>query len=390
VFEDQENFEIRLLECARKHAGAAPVAASFDLHANLDPAIAQFADIVCGYKTYPHIDMYATGMRAMSLLYRAVLAEIRPVSQILPVDFVPTSFNMRTESGPMAQITQAAACEEQRQQFFDISAFGGFIYADSPHTGASISVCCDQKDAVSARNAAQQLVRLYRQLAPEFDVQLPDPGTVLSRLARAETARRIAVLEPSDNPFSGGVGDTPGLLKAVLEESAAVPAVFAFFCDPDLVQTAHSAGTGAVLDCQFGARLASFYGEPVKAKAVVETLTEGFFHNLGPMDTHLPVSLGATAVLRVNQVKIIITSRNVPVNDPGYFQLHGINLDSVDRFYVKAKNHFRAAFGNEFQKILEVETAGPAQADISSLPFRNIPAQRLGVGRKLAVRENLS
>ena len=40
---------------------------------------------------------------------------------------------------------------------------------------------------------------------------------------------------------------------------------------------------------------------------------------------------------------------------------------------VKAKNHFRAAFGDLFDPIVEVDTPGPAAADLHALPFRYLP-----------------
>jgi len=76
-------------------------------------------------------------------------------------------------------------------------------------------------------------------------------------------------------------------------------------------------------------------------------------------------------------VRIIVTSRNVPVNDPGYLALHGIDLQAPGLLFVKAKNHFRAAFGHQFDQILEVETPGPAQSDISTLEFKQVPPERL-------------
>ena len=132
--------ETHLVERIRAVVGDAVIAASFDLHANLDPRIGDLADIVVGYKNHPHVDMYDTGWKAMSLLHRAMVGEIKPRSLIRSAEFVPTSFNMRTDEGPMAETARQAARAEADHGFFDVSAFGGFPYGDSPHTGASITV----------------------------------------------------------------------------------------------------------------------------------------------------------------------------------------------------------------------------------------------------------
>ena len=61
--------------------------------------------------------------------------------------------------------------------------------------------------------------------------------------------------------------------------------------------------------------------------------------------------------------------------------VHGIDLATTRVVYAKAKNHFRAAFSDRFARIVEVETPGPAPSDLSTLPFRHLPPERLGLAR---------
>jgi len=383
VAADLTESETHLLERIRAEVGSAPIAVSFDLHANLDPRIGDLADIVVGYKTYPHIDMYETGWKAMSLLHKAMQGEIRPRSLIRPAGFAPTSFNMRTAegAGPMAAVVRRAARAEDEHGFHDVSSFGGFPYADVANCGASVSVCFD-KDTVEADRVAVGLAEDFKAQAGDFDSRLPGPEEVIGGFLEGGQGVHWAILEPSDNVFSGGAGDTPGLLRAVLELVPQVPSVFAFFWDPGIATRAMEAGFGATLDCAFGGRLSTSYGDPVHVTGTVETLTDGRFENIGPMEKGLSVDLGATAVIRVGEVRIIVTSSNVPVNDPAYFALHGIDLASYPLVYVKAKNHFRAAFAEAFDRIVECETQGPAPSDLSGLPYTRAPLQRLKVGRR--------
>lgn len=376
VCADEDEPEIALLKTVRAAVGSAPLAASFDLHANLSPEVGDLADIVVGYKTYPHTDLYDTGAKALGLLYRAMDGQIAPVSTVVPAGFAPGSFNMRTEAGPMAEIAALARAEEAAGGFHDATPFGGFVYADSRHTGASASVCAEAGSR-EAEAAAQRIAAAFRTRAPRFQVRLPAPRPLLEELRAQDAGRPIAVLEPSDNPFSGGAGDTPGLLRAALEVAPDLPAVFAFFWDPALVDRAHRAGVGDKFDCRLGGRLDSRAGPPVDVTATVETLTDGRFVNDGPMEKGMAVDLGRTAVLRVAAVRVIVTSRNAPVNDMGYFRLHGIDLAATRVVYAKAKNHFRAAFADHFARILEVETPGPAPSDLSTLEFRHVPPDRL-------------
>lgn len=59
-----------------------PVVVTLDLHANLTAAMASYATGVISYRTYPHVDMKATGIRAARILSRAMASRDRagPVS----------------------------------------------------------------------------------------------------------------------------------------------------------------------------------------------------------------------------------------------------------------------------------------------------------------------
>jgi microcystin degradation protein MlrC len=95
------------------------------------------------------------------------------------------------------------------------------------------------------------------------------------------------------------------------------------------------------------------------------------------MERGLPVDLGPTAVLDVAGIQVIVTSACQSPNDVAYFDLHGIDLRAVRLLCVKAKNHFRAAFRTACAEIIDVDTPGPASADLARLRFRRVPPDRL-------------
>jgi len=348
--------DVVLLKEARAALGEKPLAVSFDLHANLDPVAALLADIVVGYKTHPHVDMYETGWKTLELLERTLRGEIKPVVAIAKVGAILPSFNMRTADGPMAEIEALAASHD----FLDVTPFGGFAYGDSPAAGGAVSVTAD-RDRTAAERAALQLAGEMYQRRERFAVRLPTPAEALRKAQRG-----AAVLEPSDNPLSGGVGDTTGLLRALVESGRS--AVFAFFWDPDLVARCER---GKRMRVQLGGRLAKTWGPPVELEVEVERLTDGRFRNSGPMERGLEVNLGRTALLKAGTLRIIVTESCQAPNDPEYFRLHGIDVAATELVCAKAKNHFRAAFGAVFGPIIDVDTVGPAMADLSKLPFRH-------------------
>ena len=377
--------DLDLVGAVRAAIGAAPLALSFDLHANLDPALAAHAEILLGYKTYPHVDTYETGTKALGLLSRAAAGEISPVSRVATVGALLPSFNMRTESGPMAEMEAEARRIEAGRGLLDVTPFGGFAYGDVPQAGASVTVCADGDPGLAA-GTAEDLADRFRARRGDFLIQLPGPEAALhAALSGRSGGRPVAVLEPADNPMSGGIGDTPGLFRALLAARPAMDRgtrpgmriVFAFFWDPDLVVRAQAAGPGAMLACTLGGRLTADFGTPVAVSARVARLTDGRFVNQGPMERGLPVDLGPTAVLDVQGIDVIVTSACVSPNDGAYFDLHGIELARLDLLCVKAKNHFRAALAQNFMRLIETDTPGPAALNLAKLRFRHVPPERL-------------
>ena len=356
--------DVVLLKEVREALGMKPLAVSFDLHANLDPVIALIADIVVGYKTHPHVDMYETGWKTLELLERTLRGEIKPVVAIAKAGAILPSFNMRTADGPMAEI-EALAANFAGGKILDVTPFGGFAYGDSPASGAAATVTADG-DRALAESIAKETAREMYARRERFAVRLPSPEEALRRLRYGQ--KPAAVLEPSDNPLSGGVGDSTGLLRALLEHGAGFRTVFAFFWDPELAARCEPRKHMRV---ELGGRLSPAWGPAVPLEVEVERVTDGWFRNAGPMERGLDVNLGRTAVLLAGNLRVIVTTVCLAPNDPQYFRLHGIDLARTDLVCAKAKNHFRAAFGAVFDPIVDVDTPGPAVADLAQLPFRH-------------------
>ena len=123
-----------------------------------------------------------------------------------------------------------------------------------------------------------------------------------------------------------------------------------------------------------GGRISADFGPPVPICGRVLRLTDGNFVNTGPMMRGLPMALGPTAVIGVGAVSIIVTTACGGANDPGFFALHGIEVDKVALLCVKAKNHFRAAFAPLCARLIDIDAPGPAALDIAGFRFTRAPA----------------
>ncbi len=372
--------DLDLLRAIRDAVGpGCPVAASFDLHANMAAEVADVIDIAAGYKTYPHLDTYETAQKALELLARTVAGDIRPAVTVARTGLMLLSHNMRTASGPMAGIEALAREMERRHGLYDVSPFGGFAFGDSPHAGASVCVTAgagNEAAPEAARSLSAEIVRRRMDFLPD----MPAAVDAVRDALESHDDGTIAILEPADNPMSGGIGDTPALFRALVEAGPDVPCLFAFFCDPALLERARAAGEGGELEARLGGRLTDIYGPPVAARLRVLRLTDGCFVNDGPMWRGMAVDLGGSALFELAgnpTIRVIVTGACISPNDPAWFRLHGIDLADVRILAAKAKNHFRAAFADACVRIVDVDTPGPATADAGSLPFRHVSRRML-------------
>lgn len=380
LIEDEPRGDLETIRRVRAAIGpGVPLGASFDLHGNMDKEIGRLLDFGAGYKTHPHIDQRPTALRVLDVLRRCLAEGLRPKGAIAAMGAILPSINMRTAEGPMAELEAfAAGLEAADPALLDVSTFGGFTYGDTLSAGATAMVwhatSADRAEAVAEALAGQMKARRSR-----FFIRLPTPAEGIAQ-ALATGKFPVAVTDAGDNAGSGGIGDTPGMLRALLDADVQVPTVFAYITDPGLVERAQQVGVGGELMGTLGGRLTDAYGAPVPFGGTVLALTEGKYRNTGPMMRGVMSNFGPTALVSLagtpggRNVKLIVTTYSRSPHDPGLLALHGISLDEVRLICVKAKNHFRAAFKPLLADIIDVDAPGPAALEIGGFRFRHAPA----------------
>jgi microcystin degradation protein MlrC len=369
---DNPTPEFHLLRAVRELIGATPLGASFDLHAHLSAPMAALLDATSGYHTYPHVDMDEAAKRVLALLIAKAEGRARPKIAVAKVPAIMPSFNMRTADGPMAELQELAGLWRRQRGMLDVTVYGGFAYGDSPFAGPSV-VAVAEKDEKLAQRCAKALAAEFLKRKQQFYIRLPRPADGLQQAIRTEGTGPAIVLDPADNPLSGGIGDTPAVFQALLDSRPPAGSVFAFFWDPDLVEECYRMGVGASIEARLGGRIAQDFGPPVAVTAKILRLTDGKFRNEGPYEHNLAVDVGRTALIETGPVRIIVTSSCQAPNDPAYFRLHGIDPRAVPLLCVKAKNHFRAAFGDMARCLIDVDAPGPASAGLFHYKFHHAP-----------------
>jgi len=354
-----------------------PIVASLDLHANVTRRMLALADALVAYRTYPHVDMAATGELAAELMARRLQAGRK---QPLHARRLPFLIPLNAQSTWMqpAQALYAQLQALDRESGALLSFCMGFPASDFEECAPMVWGHGERAEAA--------VERLYAAVAEptqwRLDI-LPAREAVTQALALADgAAKPVVIADTQDNPGAGGDSNTTGLLHALLAQGAGrrYPGQVALglLYDPAAARAAVEAGVGAELDLALGTAVPTFTGQPsdppVRARCKVVAVSDGRCTLTGPMMRGLSVTLGASACLDVDGVRVAVVSGKKQLLDRELLRMVGIHAEQMRLIVVKSSNHFRADFTPHASAVLVAKAAGPMAADPADLPWRNLPA----------------
>jgi len=369
VVEGIDDGEGDLLQAVRGAVGSVPIAVTLDFHANVTRAMVETATLLHGYKTYPHVDMDARGREAALRLADVAGGRLRPTVAFRQPPMLPPIAGQATARGPMRRLYDLADAMERRPGVISISVFAGFPLADIHDAGLSIYVATDRDQAL-ADALADELAEAAWALRREF---LHTALSVKDAVARALAldGRPVVLADIADNTGGGAAGDTTGILRELLRVGAR-SATVACLWDPPAARACAEAGVGATVSLAVGGRIDPRHGAPLAVTGRVRTLSDGRFVHRGPMCRGLEGRLGTTAVLDVNDVKIILISHRWQTLDPEMIRFVGIDPAAEKLLVVKSSVHFRAAFEPIARAILEVDAPGLSSSNLGRFPFARV------------------
>jgi microcystin degradation protein MlrC len=371
IVEGVPDAEGDLLNAIREVIPELPLAASMDLHANVSPDMVARTDMIAGYKTYPHVDQYETGRRALHMLHRHLNGERRFRNVLLKMPLLLPSMNMMTDAGPMADLVNRGLELEQTEGIGCVSVFGGFPYSDLENAGFSVVVSVEEGREKEAARILDEMAKLSWEKRREFIVELPTAEEAIHE-ALQEKEGVVALVDVSDNPGSGGFAETTILLETLLKTELPKTA-FAFISDPEAVQHCIEAGVGEDVDLLVGGKISTLYGEPVRVRGRVKTISDGIYYNKGPWNTGIRVNFGRTVVLSIGTIDLLLSEGRQSPNDPEVFRRNGMEPTEYRILALKAKNHFRAGFKDIVTKVIPLDAPGVASLALGTFPYRNIP-----------------
>jgi microcystin degradation protein MlrC len=370
VTERFEDGEGELLTRLRRLVGPdLPIVVSLDLHANITARMVEHASALVVCRTYPHVDLAESGAASAAVMGR-LLKDGKLAKAMRRAEFlVPLTWQC-TLIEPARGLYQVVA-ESERGEVRSASFAFGFPPADIAECGPAVVAYASTQGAADA--AADRLIALVNGQEAAFAGKIWQPGEAVA-YARAKAngaARPIILADTQDNPGAGGASDTVGLLAALVA-GGAEDAVFANLCDPKSAEAAHRAGVGAEISLAIGGWAGGAGNTPFHGTFIVEALGDGGFMATGPFYRGNRMQLGLMAALRINGVRVVLTSRKQQAADQAMLRHVGIEPPRQKILALKSSVHFRADFQPIAEEILIVAAPGANPVDNRDLPYKHL------------------
>ena len=357
VSDNHEDAEGEFLARLRRRVGAeVPIVVTLDLHANVTQLMADNANALIAYRTYPHIDYYERAWQGAELLQRAMGGEIQPKTVIARRPMLYGLDHGRTQCGPMAELIARGEALEHNGEALVVSICAGFSRANIHDVGPSVTVTVDG-DAGRGQAIAEEFIDYAWETRDFTTVKLLSVDEVVALAGRGRPGDKpLVVADYTDNPGGGGYGDATAFLRGLVA-SGLESVAFHAICDPEAVQEGMRAGVGAKTTLTLGGKTdPSMGGGPLALHGEVVCLSNGRFIAYGPMGGGVERDYGPSMVFRVGGIDIIVITNNGQAVDLGQFTSLGIDPTRYRTVAVKSMQHFRAAFEPIAREVVLVDT----------------------------------
>ena len=363
--------EGELLARIRARVGASvPVVASLDLHANVTGRMLASADALVAYRTYPHVDMAGTGARAERLLVRLLDGRKPLVRAARRLPFLIPINGMCTMLEPARSMYEALGTLEHGP-VVSLSFAPGFPAADFPECGPVIWGYGEEASAVL--DAVDSLYDTMLRNEAQWAVPFLSPDAAVAEAIRlsASAQKPVVIADTQDNPGAGADSNTTGMLRALLGNGAQ-DAALGLIWDAGAAAQAHAAGVGATLELALGGRSGTPGDAPFVGTFEVVALSDGRCRYDGPMMHGMQVNLGPVACLKIDGVRIAVSSTKAQMLDRNLYRVAGIEPEQMKILVNKSSVHFRADFEPIAHTVLVAKAPGPMTADPADLPWKRL------------------
>lgn len=376
VAEHSADGEGDLLARVRAAAPGAALGVALDLHGNITGKMVDNADVMVGFKTYPHIDMYETGAHAGRLLLDMLAGRARYGVRWHRLPLMSHTLRSTTLEGPMRDAVEGARALEA-QGLPAVSVFGGFSLADIEAPCMSVVATCRLAEQDAAQAAVERLAASIWQRRAEYVYRSEPLADALRRAqALAEgAARPVLLLDHGDNCMSGGTCDTMDVLQAALAQGLSGIAVGPL-CDPGAVAALIAAGEGAQVEIALGNKVSlahiGLHKQPLRLRGTVRAISDGAYTVSGPIYTGQRCHMGRSVCLDTGDAQIVVTEQTHEPWDLGVFHCVGMDPTRFRFVLLKSRMYCRPVFAPLCAALVECDSPGATTSDYTRFAFARI------------------
>ena len=342
-----------------------PIVGTLDPHANISEAMISKTQGLFPYSTNPHIDQRETGKKAASYLLDLLHQHIDPFQLLVQLSLAISIDQQNTSLDPCKSLYEYARELESGENTMHVNIALGFPYADVHEMGSSIIIITD-KDRSSAEKAAQQIKDFA--LKPG---RFKPAGQSFEKLwqENKNKAKPILLLDMGDNIGGGGRGNSTYILDKLDEQD--VNNSLSCIYDPKAVIQCSQYKPGQEFRLVFGQNPGT--DNAYDATVKLARLQSGTFEEKKPRHGgQLRYDMGSTAVVQTkNGHTIILHSKRVPPFSLEQVKCCDIDPGQYDIIIAKGVIAPIAAYGTVCPTIVQVNSPGVTQADMTRFHYKN-------------------
>lgn len=362
-----------------------PIAVSLDLHGNVTQKMIDHANIITGFKTYPHVDMAESGRLAGTILHGMLSGQTTPSLAWRQLPLMTHTLKSATQSPAMKAAVDKARDMEKRDDIHAVTVMAGFSLSDIP--APCLSVIVVGKDHDTAQAAADALAAdIWRDRDGFVYVSehLPQSIARAQALAAPGTPAQVGcgnpdgpvlLLDHSDNCMSGGTCDTMDVLLEALAQGLTDIAVGPV-CDPEAVDLLFRAGIGSTVTLPVGnkreLRSLGIRKVPPVLTGTVRNLSNGEYVISGPTYRGMKCSMGRAALLSIDGADIVIVERTHEPWDLGVFTCVGLDVSRKRYVLLKSRMYCRPVFFPIARAYVECDSDGVTSSNYDLFTFRKV------------------
>lgn len=369
VAEGYDDMDGHWLSEVRKLVGdKVPVVGTLDPHANVSPRMAQATDALVAYKTNPHIDQRETGRSAAEILIRALRKEIAPVQLLVQTPIAISIEQQNTSGEPCKRLHEYARELTRNEKVLSVSLLLGFPYADVEDMGSAFIIVSDDLPESELQRLGDGL---RSRLISEKEKCVGEMKNINSILpAITDLPRPVLLLDMGDNIGGGSPGDSAYLLDAIERDGN----YRSFHCifDPAAVAVAAGYHLQDTFELSFGNTDAIKGGPTFKNKVTLLLKSHGKFTEKKPRHGgQVNYDMGEIVIVKTEAGNtVLLNSLRVPPFSLSQITTFGIRPEDYDLIVAKGVNAPIAAYGVVCPSIIQVNTPGVTQADMTSFHFK--------------------